>query len=925
MANPFDQFDGAAAQGATSVPVSTIQPFLQPTLTPREQASEARAQAAESRAQAGEAREAARFSKEMGQGKNLSEATATKLEDDITQVDALQRSLSSFNPDFAGSIFTTPESLIQGWAPGMGTPGQRDWWADINTTDNIIRNKLFGASLSAGEKAAYQATTIRPSMAPEEIKRNLSRRLEIIQKATERRYNRLNAAGYNPAEIDAIVGDVDFRTMPKNTEPTPTDTSGAQVTSELAPVTGGAIQTPEDVAAQAEMQEAWNRGASVDEILQINAKYNRQPFSAADIEIMRANVGKPLTIQAAPSGQPTATQETIGGIVASPIGQEVGGYAVGAANALTAGQLDELAPLIGLNPQQVQAAKDYLRREAPISSFAGEVTGSLAGAAPFLRGAGAALGATRFAGMAPLVGETAYGAAYGAGEAPEGNRALGALIGGGAALGAGALANRFLPGGPGTLSGMVPEGGEPIPPSVGAGVAPTPSAGNAPIPPTGGAGVRSSAGAMATPEDVVRVSRAEELPVPVQLARFQRTRSFADQQRARELAKNNEVGGPIRERMSQQQAQIASNFDAFIERAGSEIWNNLEEQGVAVSDALTKMASRDKTKINALYKKARNAPEAQNPVALTEAVETTVDGEPFMGTIIDYVNSQPTGVPSSAVVDTARQYMKNMGIATRDESGQMIAANPTVANMEAFRREMSGIAGDATGRRQEKIIKNLVDAHTEPFAGPLFKDARAARRKYSEKYEDMSLVNNLLSTKKNSPERVIAGEQVVNRLLSTSTSLDNLRQLKTLLESDTAGKQAWKEIQGATIESIRNKAYPAGAARDEAGNVTISPAALSREVKRLDDQGKLDTIFSFEVAKGLRTLADVSADVFTAPPGSVNFSDTSSAFVNFLDMAANALLAGVPLPAGVFTNILKPIKESRMRGQLRKEVRQLLD
>lgn len=142
------------------------------------------------------------------------ESAAEKLTDDIGQIDSLSRALNNFDPNFAGSAFTSIESLLQGWNSDIGTPGQRDWWSDVKASDNIIRNKLFGASLTPGEQQAYLQTTITPSMDPVEIQKNLKRRLEIVQAATQRRYNRYMAAGYDPAQIDATVGDVNFRSLP---------------------------------------------------------------------------------------------------------------------------------------------------------------------------------------------------------------------------------------------------------------------------------------------------------------------------------------------------------------------------------------------------------------------------------------------------------------------------------------------------------------------------------------------------------------------------------------------------------------------------------------------------------------------------------------------------------------------------------------
>jgi len=236
--------------------------------------------------------------------------------------------------------------------------------------------------------------------------------------------------------------------------------AGGGAPTTVAPIEAGKpFQTEADLAAQRQLQDAWNAGKSVDEIIQLNQQIGRGAFDPDAIKLMRdaRMQGAPINFYASPTGQPTAAEGVVGEFLQTPVGEAVGGYTVGAANALTAGTLDELAPILGLDPARVQAAKDYLRERAPVSSFAGEVTGGVLGALPAIKGAQVGLAGTRFAGAAPLLGEIAYGTGYGAGEAPTGERLTGALIGGGAAGLGGALANRFLPGGPGTFTGMAPE------------------------------------------------------------------------------------------------------------------------------------------------------------------------------------------------------------------------------------------------------------------------------------------------------------------------------------------------------------------------------------------------------------------------------------------------------------------------------------
>lgn len=228
-------------------------------------------------------------------------------------------------------------------------------------------------------------------------------------------------------------------------------TEAGAAPGKLAPATAGEAQfTAEDRQLQSQLQAAYNAGIagnkSTDAILAdlagIAQGYNRQ-IDPTQIDAVRTAAEKrgPLQFVANPTGETGALQGLLGDVLKTDAGQMAAGYFGGAANALTAGY--------GMAPE----TKDYLRENAPVSSFVGELTGGAMATIPAIRGAQGILAGTRLAGAAPLIGETLYGALYGSGEAGEGNRLQGAAIGGLGALGAGALANRFLPGGSGTFTG----------------------------------------------------------------------------------------------------------------------------------------------------------------------------------------------------------------------------------------------------------------------------------------------------------------------------------------------------------------------------------------------------------------------------------------------------------------------------------------
>ena len=195
---------------------------------------------------------------------------------------------------------------------------------------------------------------------------------------------------------------------------------------------GGAFSTPEDKDIGAKLQSAFDSGAGINDLNAIAGEGRMyRPGTEAFTTLVAAmkyrdEGGQGAVVSAPQSG---FKEQSILGRAADT---SPGAYAVGAANALTAGYLDELGP------EGTQEAKEYLRGQYPVSTFAGDVSGGAAAMLPIGRGvqAGArAAGATALGNnalRAGLIGDVAYGSALGSGESNE-NRLLGAGIGAGAA------------------------------------------------------------------------------------------------------------------------------------------------------------------------------------------------------------------------------------------------------------------------------------------------------------------------------------------------------------------------------------------------------------------------------------------------------------------------------------------------------------
>lgn len=148
------------------------------------------------------------YGKSAAGGKALPARDFEELNGAVRDTRAFDASLRQFRPDYAGNPLTgRVENWIQSVKSDFGTPGQRDWWAAQQASDNVIRNQLFGSALTGTEKAAWEETTVNPSMDPTEVQRNLMRRRATLQEGLKRRVAYLKANGYDPKVIDDVLGD----------------------------------------------------------------------------------------------------------------------------------------------------------------------------------------------------------------------------------------------------------------------------------------------------------------------------------------------------------------------------------------------------------------------------------------------------------------------------------------------------------------------------------------------------------------------------------------------------------------------------------------------------------------------------------------------------------------------------------------------
>lgn len=421
--------------------------------------------------------------------------------------------------------------------------------------------------------------------------------------------------------------------------------------------------------------------------------------------------------------------------------------------------------------------------------------------------------------------------------------------------------------------------------------------------PTPGTG--PNAGAAGVDMAELRQAAASELPVPIKLTEGQKTRSFEQQRFERETAKNAEIGEPIRQRFQEQNLKLQQNMDAFIDETGAEL-ADARGVGEIVDKALRSRASRDKTKIRALYKEAEKAGEMKQRIDMAPVLEVIKNSE-----------SAKSTAPVIGATEAELQRLSTLNYTGRGEYNRL-----TLGDAEQLRKFVNKVTGnDPTNIKFARDIKEAIDAATEGQGGELYKKARAARAQYGTDYENFGLAKQLLNTKRGSSDRAIAMEDVLRKsIVAPSASLDTVTKLRQLLESEGAtGQQAWKELQGGTLRHIKDEALK-GVTTDAAGNRVVSPSALDKVINQLDKSGKLDYIFGKKKAEQLRTVNEVAKDVLTSPPGVVNTSNTASVLAGLIDVASTGL-TGVPAPvATVFHQVTSRIKDAKLRARVKQSL-----
>jgi hypothetical protein len=413
--------------------------------------------------------------------------------------------------------------------------------------------------------------------------------------------------------------------------------------------------------------------------------------------------------------------------------------------------------------------------------------------------------------------------------------------------------------------------------------------------------VMSGVGAAEVPDFQNRIAIARGLRVPVELRKGQATRELGQQQFEAEMAKTypQDVGRPIIKSSLNQNERILQNFDAYVDATGAQKAGefNLREVGKVVDSALVNQANTAKKDISKAYKLAREAGE--------DAELVDVKG------VQDYLNGLEAESINAPIIKSAKMKLDNLA------KGGQISLN----DLEEVRKMVNALSGDTPSNMAfGKQIKNQIDLTTVGKGGELYQKARKLRENYAREFENVGFVDKLLSKKSGTTDRAVALEDIFDHSIMKG-SLDDVRSIgRTLKRAGPEGEQAWRELQGQTIEQMK-AAVTKNIQRDEAGNPIVSPRQLDSFVKNLDADGKLDYIFGKKGAQEIRDLRDTAITVYS-PVAGINQSNTASALTQALDRIRGSALSKLPMGIGSLYEVGAEISTKKKLG---KQVQEAVD
>ena len=376
------------------------------------------------------------------------------------------------------------------------------------------------------------------------------------------------------------------------------------------------------------------------------------------------------------------------------------------------------------------------------------------------------------------------------------------------------------------------------------------------------------------------------------------------QQRTEQLARASEAGEPLRQMDLENNRILGENVRALAKGAKAE---GPVQVGQSVQTVLRDRLAAAKKNVSRLYKQAKTDGELQGPV----------DIQPLLDFVDTNIAPQSVGWLKNAIeAIKARNTTKVGGTEVTETRPITLEQIEEAIRKEAVRQSRSA---DGSVRFQAGEAIKIIDDMTAGAGGASYKAARSARKAMGEEFERQGAVAQLVKDRKMSTDRAVKLEDTWRRTVMNGGIEDLKKVYTSLRRGGAAGRQAWRDLRGATADYILGKATGGGplGLKTAAGDLNVTWDGLRRAVQDIGPE-KMEFLFGKVGAKRMNDIVEAAQILKTEAPTGVKGSPTLDKFITLMEKfgAAGGKYIGSDIP----TLALKGVAKLRDIGKTGRDV-----
>jgi hypothetical protein len=366
-------------------------------------------------------------------------------------------------------------------------------------------------------------------------------------------------------------------------------------------------------------------------------------------------------------------------------------------------------------------------------------------------------------------------------------------------------------------------------------------------------------GAATVDEPLAREIRAKEQGI--RLTKGEKTQELGQLQFESDIAKEKpELAKALIQFKEGQKGDILRRFEQLSNETGAEFADPTayRKVGSIVDKTIVKQFDDKKKLVDDAYQKAREAGETKQVVDTTKLDQWL-----------------ETNAGKSISVPEIKSIKADLDALKKIKDGQI-----TIDDLEELYKSagLLGEAGKPSGTFM-KQVKDVINDMTEGVGGDLYRAARTQRKQLGNDFENTYRVAKLLGTRGGYKDRAVALDDVFSHVVLDG-SLEEMRTVTKLLKKGgTEGQQAYAELQGQTIQYLKDQLT-----KNSSGQLSF--AKLNNAIDTLDREDKLTYMFGKQGRATLVEVRDAVKDALVKPPGSVNYSNSGNVVMRGLDKLA---------------------------------------